>query len=204
MRTNYILIDYENVQPLMLPALAPEYFEVRVFLGANQTKIPFEIVAALQKMGPRAEYIKVGGQGSNALDFHIAFYLGQIAAYEPQSYFHIISNDTGFDPLIQHLRAQKLFVYRCASLGEIPIIRLLSASALSERVTLVKNHFQQRKVSLPRTIKTLSNTIHHFFLRMVSDEEVEAILHQLLKEQFIVLKEQRVEYAAFVETEAVT
>jgi len=51
-------------------------------------------------MGERAEYVRISGNGSNALDFHIAFYIGQLAAHEPDAYFHIISKVTGFDPLI--------------------------------------------------------------------------------------------------------
>lgn len=59
MRTNYVLIDYENVQPVELSLLDHENFYVRLFLGFNQSKIFFETAAALQKMGTRAEYIKI-------------------------------------------------------------------------------------------------------------------------------------------------
>src|SRR5690606_41861527 len=63
-------------------------------------------------MGSRAEYVKIASNGSNALDFHIAFYIGQLATKEPESYFHIVSKDTGFDPLIQHLKGKKIQVSR--------------------------------------------------------------------------------------------
>lgn len=36
MKTNYVLIDYENVQPEFAQSLAPEHFKVIVFVGANQ------------------------------------------------------------------------------------------------------------------------------------------------------------------------
>jgi len=57
--------------------------------GSAQTKIPFEMAAALQRMGDRARYIRIAGQGANALDFHIAFYVDQLAAQGPEAQFHI-------------------------------------------------------------------------------------------------------------------
>ncbi|MFV9506345.1 MAG: PIN domain-containing protein [Oscillochloridaceae bacterium umkhey_bin13] len=50
--------------------LNQEHFRVLVFVGANQTKISLDIVLALQEMGERTKYIKISGNGSNALDFH--------------------------------------------------------------------------------------------------------------------------------------
>ena len=63
----------------------------------------------MQRLGENAEYVKMGGNGSNALDFHIAFYIGQLAERGPNAYFHIISKDSGFDPLIKHLKTRKVF-----------------------------------------------------------------------------------------------
>ena len=37
-RTNYVLIDYENVQPTDLALLREGPFKVKVFLGANQAR----------------------------------------------------------------------------------------------------------------------------------------------------------------------
>lgn len=56
--------------------------------------------------------IKLSGNGSNALDFHIAFYLGVLAVRDSAAYFHIISKDTGYDPLIRHLRAKNIKAHR--------------------------------------------------------------------------------------------
>ena len=74
MRTNYVLIDYENVQPGSLAELDGEHFRVIVFVGANQNKLSYDTASALQRLGSRAEAIKISGNGSNALDFHIAFH----------------------------------------------------------------------------------------------------------------------------------
>ncbi|MBV9791600.1 MAG: hypothetical protein JOZ51_25610, partial [Chloroflexi bacterium] len=119
MKTNYVLIDYENVQPAAVPVLAQEHFKVIVFVGISQAKITFEVASALQHLGSRAEYVKISGSGPNALDFHIAFYIGQLVAQDPTAHFHIISKDTGFDPLIQHLKSKKVLASRWQDIADI-------------------------------------------------------------------------------------
>ena len=57
LRKNYVLIDYENVQPSYMAALDADHFHVLVFVGASQTKVTYEVASALQEMGDRAEYI---------------------------------------------------------------------------------------------------------------------------------------------------
>jgi hypothetical protein len=139
-KTNYILIDYENIQPQNISLLIGHAFRVLVFVGAHQSKIPLELASALQKLGESAEYIKIDGNGQNALDFHIAFYIGQLAERDPKSYFHIISKDKGFDPLIAHLKTKKIFVQREMDLAAIPILRISNATSPDEKIeALVKN-----------------------------------------------------------------
>jgi len=48
MTTNFVLIDYENVQPTELTLLRGGRFNVKLFLGAKQAKIPVALAAALQ------------------------------------------------------------------------------------------------------------------------------------------------------------
>ena len=111
MSTNYVLIDFENVQPRNLEILENHPFKIFVFVGANQTKVPFDLATVMQNFGDNAQYIKISGNGQNALDFHIAFYIGQLSLQDPAGLFHIISKDKGFDPLIKHLRTKKIKVY---------------------------------------------------------------------------------------------
>ena len=123
MRINYVLIDLENVQPASLAGLEADFFKVLIFVGASQTKIPFELASAAQRLGERAAYIKIAGNGINALDFHIAYYIGRLSQQDPTAYFHIISKDTGFDTLIQHLKAQKIGVVRSKDIADIPLFK---------------------------------------------------------------------------------
>jgi quaternary ammonium compound-resistance protein SugE len=47
--TNYVLIDFENVQPQNLEILQKHPFNIIVFVGENQVRIPFEMASALQR-----------------------------------------------------------------------------------------------------------------------------------------------------------
>lgn len=176
LRTNYVLIDFENVQPEAISMLDQEHFKVIVFVGATQHKVPFEIAHALQRMGSKAEYVKISGNGSNALDFHIALYIGQLAAADPAAFFHIISKDTGFDPLIQHLKDKKVFAARSKDVADIPFFRASNTRPLEEKLTLVLTKLQQLGTSKPRTVKTFSSTISSLFQKQLAEEEVAAIV----------------------------
>lgn len=99
MAIQFVLIDLENVQPNTLAAVDRAQLNVIVFAGAAQQKIPDELAAALQRMGERAQYIKIAGNGPNALDFHIAFYIGVLAHSNPGASFLIVSKDAGRDPM---------------------------------------------------------------------------------------------------------
>ena len=195
MRTNYVLIDYENVQPTSLAGLDAEHFRVLVFVGANQNKLAFDTAAAVQRLGARAEYIKIAGNGSNALDFHIAFHIGHLAAHDPTAFFHIISKDTGFDPLIQHLKERKVFASRSKDVLDIPLLKVANSKTTPEKIDVVLANLQQRGASKPRTLKTLTSTINSLFQKQLTEEELVALLKGLQAKGFITINEAKVTYA---------
>jgi hypothetical protein len=193
-RTNYVLIDFESVQTTSLEVLTKEHFKVIVFVGANQGKLPFEVAQSLQQLGSRAEYIKISGRGPNALDFHIAFYMGRLAAEEPSAYFHVISKDRGFDPLIQHLRSRKILAGRVESVADIPVVRS-SNSKSPERIAIILAKLQQLKAAKPRTVKTLSSTIGSLFQNQLSEAEIELLVQSLAKQRYLEVTGARITYA---------
>lgn len=195
MRNNYVLIDYENVQPEGVGVLDQEHFKVIVFVGANQAKVSFEVASLLQRLGSRASYVKIMGNGPNALDFHVAFYIGQIAASDPDAYFHIVSKDTGFDPLIAHLKTRKILACRSRDVADMPIVKAANSKSLPERIAVVIANLQQRGASKPRTIKTLSSTIGSLFQKALLDSEVASILKALQDKGYVTVNDNKVAYA---------
>lgn len=108
---HYVLIDYENVQPDIRPLAENFETDVTVFVGARQRVNPLTD-AAVYKMDTRAEVIKIASVGPNALDFHLAFHLGQLVMADPTSTFEILSNDKGYDCLVNQLVAKGIRIHR--------------------------------------------------------------------------------------------
>src|SRR5688572_722579 len=111
MRDQVVLVDFENVQKLDLARL-PAHARIRIFVGAQQAKLPTALVLQAQALGLAIEWIRIEGNGPNALDFHIACHLGDGLARTPKSEFVIVSRDTGFDPLLRHLTLRGLHCRR--------------------------------------------------------------------------------------------
>ncbi|XSG73788.1 PIN domain-containing protein [Herpetosiphon llansteffanensis] len=205
MRTNFVLIDYENVQPATIETLNHEHVKLLIFVGVNQTKVPIEIAVALQQLGERASYIKISGNGSNALDFHIAFYIGQLAAQEPTAYFHIVSKDTGFDPLIQHLKSKKILAKRVQDVSKISTVNVAqeltppkqqasTTPTPPKKIEVVIKYLQAEKHTKPRTINTLINTIKTIFSKKITEPEILSLINQLKTRGIIQVADTKVSY----------
>jgi len=194
-RTNHVLIDFESVQPDSLGALEQEHFKVHIFVGADQARLPFTLAAAIQRMGSRGNYVKISGNGPNALDFHIAFYIGQLAAADTSAYFHIISKDTGFDPLIQHLKSRNIFACRVKTVADIPLVKTANSKSPEDRLTAVVQRLRQMKASKPRTLKTLRSTIASLFQKQLSDAEIDSLVKALSVRKIAVLAANKVSYS---------
>ena len=194
MQTNYVLTDYENVQPKNLEILAHHNFRVYLFVGANQTKLSFELAKAMQELGDKARYIKISGNGPNALDFHIAYYIGEFIKDDPNAYFHIISKDTGFDPLIRHLKARGFKVQREKQLAEIPVLKVSGAATDSEMLEAIVKNLVSRGHSRPRKVATLKNSINNLSTEDLSDSQLDSLVEQLEKRGKIVVSEGKVSY----------
>jgi hypothetical protein len=192
---NYVLIDYENVQPKNLELLFDHPFQVFVFVGENQAKIPFDLADAMQLLGKSAQYIKIAGNGQNALDFHIAYFIGELGTREPDAQYHIISRDKGFDPLIRYLRKErKLRVRRERDLLEIPLLQLSDKTSMDDKVAAIVKNLGGRGQSRPRKVRTLQNTINSLFTKKLDPKELTALVKELEKRKLIVINKTNVSY----------
>ena len=102
MKEQHVLVDYENVQPTIedLLKLAPSLTDVWLFHGPNQIKRAERLQAAHE----RVTLVPHSGRGKNALDFHLSFYLGYVAARHPEASLLVVANDKGYDSMIEHAK----------------------------------------------------------------------------------------------------
>ena len=119
-----LLIDYENIQNLNLSSVQEKDIYIKIFVGQNQTKIPIALVQSTQVMGQRVEWISIEGAGKNALDFHIAFYLGKLSKDVGGEAFVIFSKDKGFDYLIEYVNKNNVNCQRIEDLKELETLSL--------------------------------------------------------------------------------
>jgi hypothetical protein len=120
MPTPYVLVDFENVQP-DLSQLAHTPYKVKIFFGARQQegRVPLKLLLATKALGDAWEPVLVSRSGRNAVDMHIAYWIGRLLKTEPDAHIHVISADTDFDPLIESLRKENFTVDRTKSLAEL-------------------------------------------------------------------------------------
>jgi len=194
-KTNYVLIDFESVQPSSLEPLNHDHFKLFVFVGAKQGKLAFDVVDCVHRLGARAEYIKVSGTGPNALDFHIAYYIGKYAADDPTAYFHVISKDAGFDPLIKHLKTKKILANRVCAISDIYPLKVSNCKDTGERIELILEKLRQNKKARPGRVETLSSTIKALFQKQLSEKEVAGLIKELTTRRHLTISNKKITYS---------
>ncbi|HVH84317.1 MAG TPA: PIN domain-containing protein [Steroidobacteraceae bacterium] len=210
MSERVLLVDYENIGKIDLAAI-PDGVRVPFFFGASQRTVPTEFLKAALKLGERFVPIDIEGQGKNALDFHIAFYLGEYLARAPDTACVILSKDKGFDPLVRHLSRRGFAVRRANSMAEALAARTSAAAASrspggarsgarresgrdgprrdgppSEGGSLKGEALHllagTQKVRRPRKRKGLIAVLHSHFSQKVPDGELQRLVDQLIAE----------------------
>lgn len=200
MKTSYILIDYENVQPETLDALGLAAFKIKLFVGEKQPRMPVSLASALQSLGSAVEYIQISGSGRNALDMHIAYYIGKLSAEEPGSTFHVISKDNDYVPLIAHLKKSGIGCQRWSAMTGIAATTKAVPKAgrnpdPGNRVDEYIGILEKLPRARPAKLKTLTNSISaRFSSQAITEAEVEALINELKRRGKIVVDGGKVTY----------
>jgi hypothetical protein len=184
MGEKFLLIDYENIQKLDLSEVQ-DNISVKIFVGQSQKSIPIELVKQTQRFGHRLEWLKIEGQGKNALDFHIAYYLGTLQKEHKAASFIILSKDKGFDPLIRHINNSKGNCRRINSLLELrEVTDNFSKDPNLKRTFELLSKIEKSK--RPRKRSTLSQHISsNFFQKKLEDAEIDKIIDYLFIQKLI-------------------
>jgi len=130
-----LFVDYENVGKALDPNVVPDHVKVLVFFGGLQKSVPIDFMRAVHRMGQRFVPIDIEGQGKNALDFHLTYYLGEYLAGNATANCVVLSKDKGFDILIRHLRGRGFNVRRVESIAQA----FVTAAATKAPKTVTKD-----------------------------------------------------------------
>jgi len=177
---NYIYVDFENLNNLKeLKPISGKYI---FFIGSNQKKLNTDLVVSANEQ--EVEWIKVTGSGKNALDFHIVYYL---AKYDDEKDIkhYILSKDTGFDPLVEHLSRKGILISRIITVDE-------ATNKNSSRINVdktiydmcYKNLSKITKAKRPKSIKTLSSHLKAL-LGPERENQVEIVIDEFFRNNFI-------------------
>lgn len=192
LKQELLLVDFENVHQVDLSGLG-EACQVVIFVGASQKAIPVEMVAAAQKLGKRVEWQRIEGNGSNALDFHIACHLGRVLERAPTMHCIVLSKDKGFDPLLRNLNKLGLKCKRLDSALELAQQAAPAEDANYARVVEVLA--KSDKKTRPRKRKTLSQHILSMFKKNLPQAEIDRIIDLLFDKGMITETNNTISYS---------
>ncbi len=195
MQTIFVFLDLENLAMADLGPLVGRSFRIKVFMGPHQTKVPLALARGLQAFGPNAEYIQMQGVGHNALDFHITYYLGRLAVQHPTARFVIVSKDSGFDPLIAHLRAEKISCDRVSCVSSVVPTKASDGKTSGDRLAVVIEDLTRRQGARPRTLKTLRSTVQALFHKQLNEDDLAGLLHKLSERGVINVENGKLTYS---------
>ncbi len=182
------------MKPESIETLKGEDFQVVVFLGANQKRIDSAIALAVHSLGANGSYVQISDKGRNALDFHIAYYIGKFSAEDPEACFHIISKDTGFDPLVKHLREQKISCSRSSSISEILRLKTSKNVHPSQQAAIFYEKRIASNKARPARVTTLQRAILSHFHKQLSPEDVGKVVDALRQAGQVVVNGKKVSY----------
>lgn len=186
---NYVLIDLENVMPKGFSRLNREDFLTFLFAGKSQEKLKLSTAMAVQPLGDKVKWIQMNGSGNNALDFHLAFYLGKIYAEDPKGCFYFVSNDKGFDPLVAHVKALGGNVERVDDINKkIPVSTGTESGNSSKQKFTVKQMAEELRKRKCRKEKSCKKAIKAYFNK-TDDEEVERIFTMMVGKKLLTVNE---------------
>jgi len=185
----WAFVDYENTGSLEAICLT-DFAKVFVFCGPNHKKINFGSLSNTAFCN--VELLSIKKSGANNLDFHLSFYLGnfhQIAEREIE--FHIISNDNGFNGIIEHLND----IGRKSVKIETKTSTKVNKVKLSDNATLVISRLEQLKESnRPNKEETIRNFVKSQCKVLETDSDVEKVVNELILNKKIEINDSNVSY----------
>jgi hypothetical protein len=156
---NYVFVDYENVHEVDHTLIGSKTVHLTLLVGARQSRLDAALVEKVLEHAASVQLVRLNSCGKNAVDFALAYYLGKAAQADPTAYFHIISKDSGFDPLIEHLGGRRIRVRRHEDYAALTFLKAPEAAVAAPEDLLIRalTHLQKNITNRPKKKKTLAS-----------------------------------------------
>ena len=185
---NHVFVDFENVQQIDVSVIGTKSVNFTLLLGAKQTKIDAGLVEKLLAHAASVQLVRLASSGKNALDFTLAYYVGRTVSADPAAHIHIVSKDTGFNPLVEHLRSRHIHAHRHDSFATLTFSGTVKAATLAskaepagqeEPLNRVREQLRKNVANRPKKKKTLLSHLKSHLGKGATDANAAAMLKEL-------------------------
>ena len=201
---NHVFVDFENVPHVDLLVFGNK-ISIILLLGAKQTKLDADLVEKLLEHAGNVQIVRLETFGKNALDFTLAYYLGRAVLADPTGSFHIVSKDTGFDPLIKHLRSRNIHALRhdnytaltfSASAKPVAVPVSVAVSVRTpvrvppdDLLSRVLAHLRKNTTNRPKRQKTLVSHLLALAGKTATEADISTLIQKLIKAKYLSLSD---------------
>ncbi len=165
-----LFVDLENC-PRPAWAKIPRDALVKIFIGAGVPKDVMKLAKRFRGLEARNQQYRVVTGRKNALDFHIAYYLGQTVLEAPRATMVILSKDKGLDALLQYMRNSGVRCCRVSDLTHVEGIQKLHQDPLGGELWWVVQNMNGP--SRPKSRRRLRNHVATYFGHRADAREVD-------------------------------
>ena len=181
---NYVFVDCENVSEVDLSVIGAKTVHFTLLVGPHQTRLDAALVEKLLEHTSSTQLVRLQSSGRNALDFALAFYLGKEVHADPAAYFHIVSKDTGFDPLIEHLKSRHVRARRHDNFTSLtfsapPKTPVAPVAAPEDDLTRILDHLRKHPNNRPKRKKTLASHLKPLLGPSATEARIEDLINKL-------------------------
>lgn len=197
----FVLVDYENVQPVSI-AIAKQHDPIHLyfFLGKQQKRLLDRLRTMMERVPIPAQCVHffLMELGKNAVDSLIDFTLGRLMATHAKERFFVVSQDKGFDALLKHLKGEGMTVQRVSDITQIPFFE--KSHSAQKQTPIDHTHIQQSISVLQKMSKNKPSTLpalhkHLAAQTRIAHHDVKPICEALMARGVIrVSKTHRLEY----------
>ncbi len=191
---NHILVDVENMKSIDTALLGLKHLVFHLFFGPENKKLEIELVEAILTHSQDVKMVRSPKHGKNALDFVLAYHLGQIASAEPKAFFHIISKDSGFDSLVAFLLSKKIEARRHANWASLQLALTPKPptppkKSLSPSAEKVLENLKKSPSNRPKKIATLIRQAKSYSGKDATDSMAEDLVAEFRSHKLISVDE---------------